>query len=244
MGSPTLHHLAVFSAVNAGAIVEPGDGGVGHPSHLAFQHSLLRLHHIQVLQWLQEIGHGEALCFCLHLLWFLWDGWHLLQLGAARAHTCSQKEHDAPTLSPGLCTSPFLPRAQGVASRQDAAPGYPQLLHLGGSRWPRLLHVEICRALHMAMCISGSHRVPPLILTAHVHDDQRVQTPILLNPHILPFLHWLACTETHNSISTSTTPSPSCAQALGCSSHGDAEKCPCRALHRPSGFGSYQNGSR
>jgi len=70
------------------------------------------------------------------------------------------------------------------------------ILHLGGSRRPRLLHIELSRALHVAMGIPGSHHVVPLILTAYMHDDQRVQPPILLDAHVLPFLHDLACVET------------------------------------------------
>lgn len=109
-GSPTLRHAAVVGAAEPGAVVEPGDGGVGQPGHLALQHRLLALHHVQVLQRPQEVGHGEALGLCLHLLRLLRDGRHLLQLGAARAM--------CPLLSQGMqhtrMAPPVLPPCASV----------------------------------------------------------------------------------------------------------------------------------
>lgn len=74
----TLGHAPVVAALDAVAVVEPADGGVGQAGHLALQHGLLGQPHVQVLQRPQEVGHGQPLQ--LALLGLLRDGRHLLQL--------------------------------------------------------------------------------------------------------------------------------------------------------------------
>ena len=78
----TLRHASVVAALDAVAVVEPADGGVGQAGHLALQHGLLGQSHVQILQRPQEVGHGQPLQ--LTLLGLLGDGGHLLQLGAVR----------------------------------------------------------------------------------------------------------------------------------------------------------------
>lgn len=61
----------------------------------------------------------------------------------------------------------------------------------GGSR-PRLLHVELGRALGLAVGVGSADCVQPLVLTAHMSDVQRVQTSFLPQPQVLALLHLVA----------------------------------------------------
>lgn len=66
-------------------------------------------------------------------------------------------------------------------------------LHLGGDGGPRLLDVELCRVLHLALAIACRHRVEALILIGHVEDDEGVATALLHNPHVLAVRQRLVC---------------------------------------------------
>lgn len=74
--------------------------------------------------------------------------------------------------SPRLCISLLHAKAQRGASRVKQISVTIQLLHLGGCRWPWLLHIELSRTLHLAMGVPGGCFVLPFIFTAHVHNDQ------------------------------------------------------------------------
>lgn len=61
----------------------------------------------------------------------------------------------------------------------------------GGGR-PGFLHIELGRALGLAVRVGRTDRVQPLVLTAHVGDVQGVQTSILPQPQVLALLHLAA----------------------------------------------------
>lgn len=86
--------------------------------------------------------------------------------------------------------------------------GVPRVVPRAGGGRPRLLHIKLGRAVGLAMGVGGTDRVESLILTAHVRDVQRMQAPVLPQPHVLALLHGAACEEQGAGGSLSQGPCP------------------------------------
>ena len=88
----TLGHLPLFAALDALAVVVPGDGGVRQTRDLALQHGLFPLDHLHVGQGLDKVWHRSLLHLALQDLRLLRDGRHLLQLGPEQRKRRGEKE--------------------------------------------------------------------------------------------------------------------------------------------------------
>lgn len=77
----TLRHFALLAALDALAVVIPGDGRVGQARHFAFQQRLFAVDHLRVSQRLDKVRHGPLLHLAVQHFGLLRDGRHLLQLG-------------------------------------------------------------------------------------------------------------------------------------------------------------------
>lgn len=146
--------------------MEPGDGRIRQAGHLALQHRLLPLDHIQVVERLDEVGHGEALHLVLRDLGLLWDGGHLLQFGPER----EERRGSGRNIS-----QLYEFQANNV------------FLHLRGDGRPRLLDVEFSRVLGFSVSVSGSDGVKTFVVTRYVGNNERMAAALLDYPDVFAF---------------------------------------------------------